>query len=77
LKRPKADLRFTECFAKRYFGILYGIAKIVFTYGRILFKTITRPALRAHPASYPMGNRGFFPGSKAACLKLVTLSKTY
>jgi hypothetical protein len=66
LNKPKADLRFTECFAERYFGILYGIAKIVFTYRKIILKTITRPALRAHPASCPMGTGDFLPGSKAA-----------
>jgi hypothetical protein len=34
--------------------------------GIFLFTTASRPALGTHPASYPMGARGSFPGSKAA-----------
>jgi hypothetical protein len=31
-----------------------------------LFTTASRTVLGAHPASYPMGTRGSFPGGKAA-----------
>jgi hypothetical protein len=34
--------------------------------GIFLFSTASRPAIGAHPASYPMGTRDSFPGDKAA-----------
>jgi hypothetical protein len=32
----------------------------------LLFIPAFRPGSGAHPASYPMGTRGYFPGGKAA-----------
>jgi hypothetical protein len=34
--------------------------------GIFLFTTASKPALRGHSASYPMGTRGSFPEGKAA-----------